>query len=30
MGCSSSKIDIVDVNEKDIKKQPKKKGWWNN
>ncbi len=27
---SSSKIDIVEINEKDTKNQPKKKGWWNN
>ena len=27
---SSTKIDIVEVNENETNNQPKKKGWWNN
>ena len=27
---SSSKIDVVDINKKEAKNQPKKKGWWSN
>ncbi len=27
---SSKKIDIVDINNKETKNQPKKTGWWNN